>query len=90
MLYKLLEGREWIAGNAYSIADIAAYEWAAPYNLFGLDLDVYPSVERWLEAIASRPATEKAYAIAKARNPNAPQPARRAQRLEAKQNLKAS
>ena len=59
--------------------------WAAPYNLFGLDLDAYPNVERWLEAIASRPATERAYAIAKDMNPNAPLPVRRAEREAAKQ-----
>jgi GST-like protein len=75
-----LEGKEWLAGGAYSIADIAAYSWAAPYSLFGLNLDEYPAVERWLEAIASRPATERAYAIAKEMNPQAPQPVRRAQR----------
>lgn len=80
VLNKRLEGRDWLAGDAYSIADIAAYGWAAPYNLFGLDLDAFPNVERWLETIASRPATERAYAIAKDMNPNAPQPVRRAQR----------
>jgi GST-like protein len=84
VLNRRLEGREWLAGGAYSIADIAAYTWAAPYNLFGLDLDQYPNVERWLEAIASRPATERAYAIAKDMNPNAPQPVRRAEREAAK------
>jgi GST-like protein len=85
VLDRRLEGRDWLAGNAFSIADIAAYGWAAPYNLFGLDLDAYPNVERWLEAIGSRPATERAYAIAKDMNPNAPQPVRRAEREAAKQ-----
>jgi GSH-dependent disulfide-bond oxidoreductase len=84
VLDKRLEGREWLAGDAYSIADIAAYGWAAPYHLFGLELDQYPEVERWLEAIASRPATERAYAIAKEMNPQAPQPVRRAERQAAK------
>jgi glutathione S-transferase len=40
----------------------------------------YPELERWLEAVASRPATERAYAIAKEMNPQAPQPVRRAER----------
>jgi GST-like protein len=84
VLNKRLEGRDWLAGDAYSIADIAAYTWAAPYNLFGLDLDEYPAVERWLEAVASRPATERAYAIAKDINPQAPQPVRRAEREAAR------
>jgi GSH-dependent disulfide-bond oxidoreductase len=80
VLDKRLRDREWLAGDAYSVADIAAYSWAAPYNLFGLDLNVYPNVERWLEAVASRPATERAYAIARDINPQAPQPVRRAER----------
>ena len=84
VLDRRLAGREWLAGDVYSIADIAAYAWAAPYNLFGLSLDSYPAVERWLEAIASRPATERAYAIAKDLNPQAPQPVRRAEREAAK------
>jgi GST-like protein len=85
VLNQRLVGREWLAGDVYSVADIAAYGWSAPYNLFGLSLDDYPEVERWLEAIASRPATERAYAIAKAMNPQAPQPVRRAERVAAKQ-----
>jgi GST-like protein len=84
VLNQRLLGREWLAGDDYSVADIAAYTWAAPYSLFGLDLDQYPEVERWLEAIASRPATERAYAIAKEMNPQAPQPVRRAQREAAR------
>jgi GSH-dependent disulfide-bond oxidoreductase len=85
VLNKRLEGREWLAGGAYSVADVAAYSWAAPYNLYGLRVDEYPALERWLEAIASRPATERAYAIAKHLNPQAPQPIRRAEREAAKQ-----
>jgi hypothetical protein len=57
----------------------------APYNLFGINVDEYPALERWLEAIASRPATERAYAIAKDMNPNAPQLVRRAVRKAAKE-----
>ncbi len=48
-------------------------------------MDEYPALERWLEAVASRPATERAYAIAKDMNPNAPQPVRRAARKAAKE-----
>jgi GST-like protein len=84
VLDKRLQGRDWLAGDDYSIADIAAYGWAAPYSLFGIDLDAFPNVERWLETIASRQATERAYAIAKDMNPNAPQPVRRAEREAAK------
>jgi GST-like protein len=79
-----LKDREFLAGQEYSVADIAAYTWAAPYSLFGLKLDDFPHLERWLEAVASRPATERAYEIARKYNPQAPQPVRRAERIAAK------
>jgi GST-like protein len=85
VLNRRLEDRAWLAGSGYSVADIAAYGWTAPYNLFGLKLDEYPALERWLETIASRPATERAYAIARNLNPQAPQPVRRAERESDKQ-----
>jgi GST-like protein len=85
VLNKRLADREYLAGSTYSIADIAAYTWTALYNLFELNLDEFPHVERWLEVIASRPATERAYAIAKEMNPQAPQIQRRADREAAKQ-----
>jgi len=80
VLNKRLESHEWLAGTSYSVADIST-TWAALYSLFGLSIEDYPAVERWLEAVASRPATERAYSIAKQLNPQAPMPGRRAERL---------
>ena len=74
VLNKRLGEAEYLAGNDYSIADIAAYTWAAPYNLFDQKLDDFPHLERWLDAIYLRPATQRAYAIAKQYNENAIQP----------------
>ena len=59
---KGLADREYLAGTAYSIADILAYAWARSH-LFELNLGEFPHVERWLEVIASRPATERACAL---------------------------
>jgi len=58
-----------------------AYTWAALHSFFGLSIEDYPAVERWLEAVASRPATERAYTLAKQLNPQAPMPVRRAERI---------
>jgi GST-like protein len=55
-----LAGREFIAG-AYSIADMAAYPWIVPHEAQGQNLDDFPQVKRWFEAIKSRPATIRAY-----------------------------
>ncbi len=63
-LYRVLDqrlaGREFIAG-AYSIADIACYPWIVPHASHGLGLDGYPNLRRWFDAIAARPATQRAY-----------------------------
>jgi GSH-dependent disulfide-bond oxidoreductase len=67
VLNKRLTDREFITGE-YSIADIASYPWVQPERQ-GQDIDEFPHLKRWKAAIASRPAVERAYAIAKSVNP---------------------
>ena len=62
VLDRQLEGRAFIAGD-YSIADMAAYPWVVPHEAQGQDLADFPNVQRWFEAIRTRPATERAYAL---------------------------
>jgi len=71
VLDRRLSGRNWLAGDDYSIADITAFSWAAPYDLFDMNLAEFPDVERWLNAVWDRPATKTAYEISKRYNPNA-------------------
>ncbi|PSR16094.1 thiol:disulfide oxidoreductase [filamentous cyanobacterium CCP3] len=59
-----LEGRDFIAGD-YSIADMACYPWIVPYQTQQQNLDDFPNLKRWFEAIQSRPAVQQAYDIAK-------------------------
>ena len=61
-----LRGRDWITGE-YSIADIACYPWVQPERQ-RQDIDEFPDLKRWKETIAARPATQRAYAIAKTVN----------------------
>jgi GST-like protein len=63
VLNKRLAGREFIAGS-YSIADMASYPWVIPQRQ-GQNIDDFPHLKRWKEAIAARPAVQRAYAIAK-------------------------
>ncbi|PTD17051.1 glutathione S-transferase N-terminal domain-containing protein [Sphingomonas fennica] len=62
VLNKRLADREFVAGD-YSIADMAAYPWIVPHENQGQDLNDFPHLKRWFEAIATRPATVRAYAI---------------------------
>lgn len=50
-------------GGEYSIADMAAIGWVRPYKNQGQDLDDFPHLKRWFEAIMARPAVEKALAV---------------------------
>jgi GST-like protein len=66
VLDRQLRGREFIVGG-YSIADIACYPWIQPERQ-RQNLDDFPDLRRWREAIAARPATQRAYALAKTVN----------------------
>jgi GST-like protein len=55
-----LETREWLAGDAYSIADIATFPWAEYVDRHGLDSGDYPHMQRWRAAINARPAVLRA------------------------------
>ncbi len=56
-----------LADNAYvaddySVADIAAYPDVHVHGSQGLGLDDYPNLSRWHDAIAARPAVQRAWA----------------------------
>ena len=73
VLDKRLADREFIAGD-YSIADMACYPWTLGYKKLGQNIEDFPHLKRWLEAVANRPATVRAYAKATEVNPNYGQP----------------
>jgi GSH-dependent disulfide-bond oxidoreductase len=62
VLDRQLTDQEFIAGE-YSIADIAAYPWVVPYKQQQQDLNDFPNLKRWFEAIRVRPATVRAYTV---------------------------
>ncbi|MBN8475301.1 glutathione binding-like protein [Sulfuritalea sp.] len=68
VLNKRLADREFVAGE-YSIADMASYPWIVPHEKQGQNLDDFPHLKRWFDAIRARPATQRAYALAKQINP---------------------
>ncbi|MFD0320665.1 glutathione binding-like protein [Lysobacter gummosus] len=61
VLDRQLQGRDFIAGDAYSIADIACYPWIVPHAGLGQNLADTPDLQRWFESILARPATRRAY-----------------------------
>jgi GSH-dependent disulfide-bond oxidoreductase len=61
VLDRRLAGRDFVAGDAYSIADIAIYPWIVPHRAHGQDLALFPNVKRWFGSIGARPATRRVY-----------------------------
>lgn len=71
VLEKGLENDGWLAGGAYTIADMMAWPWANPLlGMFGASGAIgegeFPAVRRWAEAIANREATVRGMAKLKA------------------------
>lgn len=60
---KRLEQNEFLAGNPYSIADIATYPWVARHEYHQVDLAEFPNVKRWFDAISARPPVAKGMAV---------------------------
>jgi GST-like protein len=44
---------------------MASYPWVVPHEAQGQNLADFPHLRRWFEAIKSRPATVRAYELAK-------------------------
>jgi GST-like protein len=74
VLDRRLAGRAFIAGDEYTIADMAAYPWINVYDKAPLDMEPFPQVRRWQAVIAARPATQRAYALSEQVNPDAGKP----------------
>jgi GST-like protein len=64
---QMSDGRDYICGD-YSIADMAAYPWVVPHERQRQDLNQFPALKAWLERIQDRPATQRAYDLAKSVN----------------------
>ena len=54
-----LEGSPWLAGDEYTIADIACFPWVRAHAWPGLTLDGHPRLKAWAERIAERPAVQR-------------------------------
>lgn len=63
VLERQLEAHEYIAGEEYSIADIAHWAWISGYEWSGVNLDGLPHLTRWMYGIGERPAVKRGRAV---------------------------
>lgn len=59
VLDRRLEKTEWVAGDDYTIADMAIFPWSRTYERQGVNIDDYPHVAAWRQKMINRPAVER-------------------------------
>ncbi|HSW07405.1 glutathione binding-like protein [Aquabacterium sp.] len=68
-LYSVLDAQlaksEYVAGDDYSIADIAIFPWTLTHKAQGLTLDDWPNVKRWYALLRVRDAVQRGLAVGK-------------------------
>jgi GST-like protein len=60
---KQLEKTTYLAGEEYSIADIATFPWTRSFANQGVDWAEFPNAKRWFDAISQRPAVQRGVQI---------------------------
>ena len=56
---KQLSKTPYLAGDEYTIADIATFPWTRSFANQGIDLADFPHVKRWFDEVSARPAVER-------------------------------
>ena len=60
-LDEYLSKSKFLAGNEYSIADIATFPWIARHDWHDIGLKNFPNLKKWYEKISNREAVIKGY-----------------------------
>ncbi len=63
VLDKRLAAAPFLAGEQYTIADIATYPWIASHSWSGCSVEGLAHLGRWMETIAARPAVQRGMAV---------------------------
>ena len=70
VMNKQLEAHKFIAGNQFTIADIAVFPWLRSWQNQGVDWADYPALKNWFDGVEARPAVQRGVAVlADARKP---------------------
>lgn len=61
-----LNNRSWLAGDEFSIADIAGFGWTHIARIVDIDFSAYPNLSTWHQRVAQRPAVQRGVLIPEA------------------------
>jgi GST-like protein len=67
VLNKRLEGRDWVCGDTFTIADIAIYPWIRGWKWSKVNITDLPNVVAWVDRVRARPGVGRglAYGVPK-------------------------
>ena len=68
-----LADNDYLAGEEYSIADIACFPWVQTYKRQEIDLEDFPDVQRWYETLKQRTGLRRGMALGRDRINRNPQ-----------------
>lgn len=63
VLDRRLADKRYLAGEQYSVADIATWPWIARFEWQGIALSDFPHVLNWYRELAARPAVQRGYVV---------------------------
>lgn len=63
VINKRLGDSKYLAGDTYTVADIATFPWLRSWEKQGIELSQFPNVQRWFNEINERPAVKKGVSI---------------------------
>jgi GSH-dependent disulfide-bond oxidoreductase len=70
VMNKQLESHNFIAGNQYTVADVAVFPWLRSWQNQGIEWADYPALKAWFDRVGARPAVQRGVAVlADARKP---------------------
>jgi len=72
VLERRLDGRAFILGDEYSIADMISWPWVLIAKPLGQALDEFPNLSRWRAAVRDRPAVQRGVDLGKEWRRSAP------------------
>ena len=72
VLDRRLREAKFLAGDHFSVADIAVFPWLRNADKRGITLADYPHAQRWFDAINARPAVQRALLVLSDVNNSAP------------------
>lgn len=63
VLNRQIARQRYVAGNDYSIADIAVFPWLRSWKNQGIDWNDHPHLKGWFDEVAARPAVQRGVAV---------------------------